>query len=574
MGRVVAGLLLFTLAGQAAWQRLQSGNFELYTSAGAGSGREVLQRLEQIRHVFETRTQQKNLTPLPVRVYVFRSDAEFRRFQVKENAAGYYQSAPDSDYIAMQLSGADLYRVVYHEYVHLLMRHSGVHVPVWLNEGTAEVYSTTEIHGSRVRIGELIPAHVATLRNESLIDLPTLLGVTHESPHYNERDKTGMFYAQSWALVHMLNFSPEYRAGMPNFLTLLLAGEEPRRVFRQAFGKSLRAVQEDLASYIRQDRFEGVRFEAEKLSSAPGRVPAAKLDDVDAELLLADLLIAIGRGEDAETSLQKLASAHPERADLQEALGDAAVRRDEDESARRHYERAIELGSRSGRLRYDYAMLLRDLNAPPEQVMASLREAVALDPKLFDARYLLGYLLLDRGKHLEAIEQLRVATELRPFRSAVWEHLALAHHQAGQKMEAVAAAQRARKLATTPEDISRTEATLSLVQSDAGSIVQAPATAGEPRIRWARPEGSGRIDGMLVQVDCLHDKARLHVVHSGRKTFLLIRDPGSVVLRNTGGVTTEFACGPVRNRPVLVEYRRKPDGSYGTAGNVLTLEFR
>ena len=573
MGRVVASLLLFALTAPAAWHRLHSGNFELYTSAGAGSGREVLHRLDQIRHVFETRTQQKNLTPLPVRVYVFRSEGEFRRFQVKENAAGYHQSAPDCDYIAMQLSGTDLYRVVYHEYVHLLMRHSGVHVPVWLNEGTAEVYSTTEVSGSRVRIGELIPSHVATLRNENLIDLPTLLAVTHDSPHYNERDKSGIFYAQSWALVHMLNFSPDYRTGMPNFLSMLLGGEEPGRAFQQAFGKSLRAVREDLASYLRQDRFEGVRFEAAKLQ-ATGRVPVEPIGDVDAELVLADLLIAIGRGEQAEASLQKLAAAHPERADLQEALGDAAVRRDEDERARRHYERAMELGSRSGRLRYDYAVLLRDLKAPPERVIESLVEAIALDPKLFDARYLLGYMLLDRGKHADAIEQLRAATELRPFRCAVWEHLALAYHQAGQKKEAVTAAQRARKLAATPEDISRTEATLNLVQSDTDSIVRVPVSGREPRVHWARPEGAGHIDGVLVQVDCLNDKARLHVIHEGRKTFLLVRDPNSVLLRNSGTVTTEFACGPVRNRAVRVEYRRAVDAAYGTAGDVSALEFR
>jgi tetratricopeptide (TPR) repeat protein len=566
MGRLVAALLLSGLAGQAAWLHLRSGSFDLYTSASAGNGREVLQRLEQIRHVFETRTQQKNLTPLPVRVYVFRSEPEFRRFQVKDNAAGYYQSAPDRDYIAMQLTGTDLYRVVYHEYVHLLMRHSGVHVPVWLNEGTAEVYSTTAIKGSRVRIGDLIPSHVSTLRSEPLIDLSILLMVTHDSPHYNERDKTGIFYAQSWALAHMLNFSAEYRAGMPNFLSILLSGDDPVRAFQQAFGKSLRSVREDLAAYIRQDRFAGVRFEAEKLPER-GRVPAESVEELDAELLLADLLIAIGRGEQAEAALQKLASAHPDRADLQEALGDAAVRRDEDERARRHYERALELGSRSGRLRYDYAMLLRELNAPAEQVMQSLRDAVLLEPKLFEARYLLGYMLLDQGKPVEAIEQLRAAVELRPFRCAAWEHLALAHLQAGQKKEALASAQRARKLAVTPEDISRTEATLSLIQSDTDSIVRAPVTTAEPRIHWARPDAEAQIDGLLIQVDCLRDKARLHVIHDGRRTFLKAG-------QGAGGPPAELACGPVQSRPVRITYKRIADRAWGTSGEVVTLQFR
>ena len=573
MGRLLAIFVVFALAGDAAWLHLQSGNFDVYTSAGAGNGREVLRRLEQIRNVFETRMQQKNLMPLPVHVYVFRSEGEFRQFRVKENAAGYYQSAPDRDYIAMHVGAADLYRIVYHEFVHLLMRHSGVHVPVWLNEGTAEVYSTTEIHGSHVRIGDLIPSHLATLRNQSLLDMPTLLSVTHASPHYNERDKTGIFYAQSWALAHMLNFAPEYQAGMPNFLSMLLAGEEPARAFQQAFGKSLNSVRNDLSSYIGKDRFAGVRFQAPNPGD-PGRVPAEPLGSVDAELRLADLLIAIGRSEQAESALRKLAAAHPDRADLEEALGDAAIRRREDQRGRLHYERAMQLGSPSGRLRYDYAMLLRELKAPREEVLRALREAIALEPRLFDAHYLLGYTLLDAGKHIEAIEHLKIAADLRPLRSAVWEHLALAHHQAGQKTEALGAAQRARKLAATPDEVARTEATLNLVQSDADSVVHAPVKDREAGVRWARPEGIASVDGLLIQVDCLQDKARLHVVHDGRKTFLLVRDAGSVVLRSAGGVTTEFACGPIRNRPVRVEYRAVTDASYGTAGEVTALEFR
>src|SRR5262245_6931865 len=143
-------MLIFTACASASWVRLESPQFELYSSAGAGSGRQALRRLEQIRSVFEARTQQKKLTPLPVRVFLFKSESEFRPFQVNENAAGYYSPGPDRDYIAMQADGTDLFRVVFHEYVHLMMRHAGVHVPVWLNEGTAEVYSTLDVHGSEV----------------------------------------------------------------------------------------------------------------------------------------------------------------------------------------------------------------------------------------------------------------------------------------------------------------------------------------------------------------------------------------------------------------------------------------
>src|SRR3954452_12509589 len=79
------------------WLRLKSEHFEVLTDAGAGSGREVLRRMEQIRHVFETRTKRSNLTPLPVRVFVFRGDADFRPYQVHAEAAGYYQPGTDRD---------------------------------------------------------------------------------------------------------------------------------------------------------------------------------------------------------------------------------------------------------------------------------------------------------------------------------------------------------------------------------------------------------------------------------------------------------------------------------------------
>ena len=129
----------------SAGSGFDSPDFEVLTNAGAGVGRDVLRRFEQIRHVFESRTGRGSLTPLPVRVFVFRNEPGFHQYQVNPNSAGYYQAGQERDYIAMHISGADLYRVVYHEYTHLLLRHAGYQVPVWFNEGTAELFSTADV---------------------------------------------------------------------------------------------------------------------------------------------------------------------------------------------------------------------------------------------------------------------------------------------------------------------------------------------------------------------------------------------------------------------------------------------
>jgi len=526
--------------------------------------------MEQIRHVFETRTQRQNLTPLPIRIFVFKSPADFRPFQVNENAVGYYQAGAEHDYIAMLANGSDLYRIVFHEYVHLLMRHAGVHVPVWFNEGTAEVYSTTEVSGRDIRIGDLIPVHIATLRTEKMLDLPTLLSVDHHSPWYNEREKTGIFYAQSWALVHMLNFSPEYQPGMPNFLSLLFSGEDPARALQQAFGKSPAAALNDLTSYIRQDRFAGVRFTAPKLEGLK-KIPAEPVAETESEMVLADLLLALQRTGPAEAALEKLARAYPENSEIEAALGDVSLQKKEDQRARERYERAMRLGNRNPRLRYSYAMVLRELNASDEAVIGALREAVALDGRMFDARYLLGYTLLKTGRYGAAMDELRAAGELQPYRSAVWEHLALACHYAGRRDEAKAAALKARKLASTAEEIERAEGTLRLVESSPDSIVQRRGLerhveAGPPVIR---------AEGLLTQIDCMGERARLQIAARGTRLFLLVQDPGNIVLRNAGAAWTEFTCGPLPGaRRVLVDYRPVVNATYGTSGEVAAIEFR
>jgi Flp pilus assembly protein TadD len=577
-------LAAFTMSAEDRWVRLVSQNFELYTDAGAVTGRETLRRFEQIRHVFETRTQRKNLSPLPVRIFVFKSEADFRPYQVREYAAGYYQAGHERDYIAMHASGPDVYRVVFHEYVHLILRHAAVNVPVWFNEGTAELYSTLDLSGPEIRIGDLIPAHILTLRTEKMLDIATLVAVDHESSHYNERGKSGIFYAQSWALAHMLNFSPEYQPGVTNFLEMVLAGEPHQAAFQRAFGKTQSDVLNDLARYIRQDRFVGVRVRGARVDNIR-KTPAEAVQPVSASLLLADLLVSIGKDDRAESIYARLAADYPTMPEVQIALGDAALRKNRDVDARRHYERAIELGSSSGRLHYDYAMLLRETGSPGEQVLRHLRESVRLDPKLFEAHHFLGYLSLREERFAEAIQHLRSAAELQPQRAAVWENLALAYHYSGSREKARAAARTARRVASNREEIERAEATLNLIESadlTVHNLPDAPVVAiarsssktdeGTNTLRGAKSDI--RIEGILTQVDCLGSSARLHLLSGNGQVFLLVKDPGSVYLKNAAAVSMDFACGEIRPRAVAVEYKAGRSVSYGTAGEVTAIEFR
>jgi Flp pilus assembly protein TadD len=551
------------------WLRLHSEHFEVLTAAGAANGREVLRRFEQIRHVFETRTNRSNLTPLPVRVFVFRGESEFERFQVNRGIAGYYQPGTDRDYIAMQVSGADTYRVVYHEYTHLLLRHAGYRVPVWFNEGIAELFSTADVGKSEVRVGDLIPSHVATLRNQRLLEIPTLGAVDQDSPFYNERGKSGIFYAQSWALVHMLNFAPEYRTGVANFVELILAGEDTVGAFRQAYGKTPAAVGQDLKSYLDGGRFEGLRFRTTKFDV--GGLTAEPLRAVTARLALADLLSSINKLDEARLEYRRLEASSPDDIEVLVALGQFAVRSDDFAGARLYLERAFQAGRPTAGVYYDYAVVLRRLNEPEAVVISNLEQAVRLDDRQFDAHSYLGYLHLQGERFDAAVRHFKRASELQPRRVSVWENLAVAHHRAGQKDQARAAARMARRSAIGPEEVARIDALLDFIESDADKIVVAPQI--KHRENAVATPATLQLEGFLTQVDCLGRRARLHVVTSTGKVLLLVRDPGAVQLSGAISAQTAFACGPSNARPVVVSYRPETHRTYGTSGVVQSLRF-
>jgi len=44
-----------------------------------------------------------------------------------------------------------------------------------------------------------------------------LVSVAHDSPEYNEKNRAGLFYAQSWLTAHMMLLRNDYRERCPQF---------------------------------------------------------------------------------------------------------------------------------------------------------------------------------------------------------------------------------------------------------------------------------------------------------------------------------------------------------------------
>ncbi len=552
----------------AGWIRLESPHFELYTDAGSRRGQSILERLELVRHAFAGAPGSPVLAPLPVRVLLLASAGAFRPLRASESTVGFFQSGPERNYIVLHWAGEPTERVAAHEYVHLLLNHTTVTLPRWLEEGTAEFYSTLRAEGDSLAVGAPIFAHLQTLRRTPWLDASTLTAVTRDSPFYNQPDKAALFYAQSWALVHMLHLSEHYRGAMPRFVELLEQGTPA--AFVEAFGKPLETALRDLERYLAAGRFTVIRIPVESLGNRQITGPRPVADE-ESLLVRAELLLDMGREEQAARLYRRLAAGHPDSPAVHTALGALALRRGDYAAARRHLGRAVELGEPGARTHFEYAMLLRDSGGAPAEVLASLRKAVELNPRFAEAHFMLGGALLKIGRRSEAIAHLQKAASLLPRQSSLWHALALALEEAGRTEEARWAAWRALGAAASSAEEEMARAALRKMGAPHASPRPDRSSALPPS--WQPAKGE-TIAGELIQVDCLDGAARLFVRLDRRTVALLIGQPSEVRIRNAPAGRLDLRCGPQVSTRAVVEYVARPDPRYGTDGDVIAIQLQ
>ena len=302
---VVAGLA----QAEPKWVKLRSANFELLTSAGERAGRRTIQQFERTRSFFQQAMQLEESNSKPVRIVLFRSKKEYSPYRPGEVADAYYLSTRDADLIVL-VAGSEL-SVAIHEYVHLLVRHSGLRLPLWINEGWRTCTRPWRQVGGRVVVGHVPPARIATLRREKWVPLEQVLLADHDSQHYTEKERAGKFYAESWALTHMLSLSSEYQSKLWEVLEALTAGTSSVAALEAVYGMPIENLQRELRSYVHRDRLSGLVFDIklEKSAEQPSAEPATGLE---VGLLLADLLAGTKKTEAARAMYEKVSSENPE----------------------------------------------------------------------------------------------------------------------------------------------------------------------------------------------------------------------------------------------------------------------
>ena len=255
LGLLVGATWVSLALAAEGWVEVRSPSFTVVSDGSEKDARKVVLQFEQVRALLQEVWPGARVdTVRPVTILAVRDEGGLRAllpaFWEKKGTfhpAGIFVSAPDRNWVALRMDVARFreddeawdnpYLIVFHEYVHLVLRLNFDSLPVWLNEGLAEFWGNTIIEGDRVYEGRHVPYHLQTLRQRTPLSLAALFAVTQGSPAYSEENRATIFYAESWALVHYLVLGSDERRGQINrFAALLQAGRPASEAGQEAFG--------------------------------------------------------------------------------------------------------------------------------------------------------------------------------------------------------------------------------------------------------------------------------------------------------------------------------------------------
>ena len=483
----IALLFITVLSGQRVvvakdpWISVQSRNFFLVGNGSEKDIRQVGVRLEQFRDVFTRLFPKVQFTsPVPTTVIVFKSNSSYKPFKPNPNVAGYFQPGPDVNYISLttELEGTqNPFTVIFHEYTHLLVNNTLRNAPLWFNEGLAEYYSTFTISDDqKFVLGSPIANHVFLLRESKMLPLRTLFAVDHKSPHYNERDKQSIFYAQSWALMHYLIIGKAGRADqLATFVNQITANVPLEEAFQQAFQMTIETMEKELREYIRQSRYNILRGHFERKLDTDKSLQTAPISEADAQAYLGDLLLHSNR-KDCEVYLKKALALDPASVMANAAMGMAKVREGKTDEALTFLERAVTANSQNYLAHYYYGVALSGVNSgqpvsglAPEtasKIRQHLLKAIELRPDYPATYSLLGFVSLVTGNNLdEAKTFVSRALRASPGRSELLYTLGQLYMRSGDYKQARQLLEQVAKSATDDGHRHSAEAMLAQLRS-------------------------------------------------------------------------------------------------------------
>lgn len=629
-------ILLFCSNSASAkdeWLQVKSKNFEIIGNADEKELRRVAGKLEQFREVFRQLLPNLKFTsPVPTTVVVFKNGKSFDPFKPVDQSgkpnewiAGYFLKGEDINYIVLSTEGEkeQTYSTIFHEYTHFLIDNAigRGKIPPWLNEGLAEYYEKFKIEDDqKVTLGALNNDHLALLGRGGLLPLDKLFNTDYYSLNSQEARRAGIFYAQSWALIHFLKHANNgaRRPQLDKFINLIVNGKRNADAFREAFNTDYGTMLADLIEYVAQRKFFALTANFKEKLNFEKTIATFPLDEADSKATLGDLLLHARRLDEAEPLLRQALALKPNSVQANISLGLVRMRKRDSVEARKFLKRAIELDDKSWLAHFQYAYALSREGMTDEgfvtrydkdiaaEIKSELKKAIALNPDFAESYNLYAFVSSIRNEDIdEALRFIKKALEVSPGNQ---RYLIRASEVLLRKEDFAQARTIAQKVFDTASDarmrlyaqntlarINSTEAQLNAIKNppidkpNSEGISDKPLSEEEiaQRNREATNEGLNqslrklragerRILGFITKIECAAGRIEFTVNSSGHAMKFLAKDFESLFLMSFSpdSADTELGCGTIEKDVfAVVTYLPVPNTKAAPAGEIVAVEF-
>lgn len=248
---------------------LQTRHYVLHTDVSPEFARDLGERLDAMYEEYTRRLGAfGSASADQLHVYVFDKKSDYMLFidDRLPNTGGVYIPAKNCLAAYLETQGRDaLRRTLQHEAFHQFAnRLISPNLPVWVNEGIAQLFEEGIYTGSRFIVEQVPPRRLRQLQddlnNRRLIPFRDFVFMDHKTwaGNMRDRDRGSSQYNQAWAMVHFLVYAqdpntrrPLYRERFFRMLTQVKAGVDAKDAFRANFGENFTAFTDRFMAYTR-----------------------------------------------------------------------------------------------------------------------------------------------------------------------------------------------------------------------------------------------------------------------------------------------------------------------------------
>lgn len=536
------------------WIILKSGPFEVYSQAGDKAARERLNDLEQFREGFANVIGKKDLKlGWPLRLIIYKKQTPVPAGQIALGRDAYMVALPEN---------SGLPPTTKKQLARLLLDQNTNRLPESVENGLIELFSTLEIDGARLTLGE--------------------------PPPVGERSR-------DWARMHMLAVNPTYGGRTRVVINVLEQSPDFDAAYRNAYEKKRADIEKELDDYMKAGNYSTTNVSGRAMS--PRDFHPQDLDSATGRLAHADLLLAMKKYDQAKAEYTALHGA-----EAAEGLGLVAVAQGNKDDARMLLSSAAQAGMKSAQGWLNLALLESDV----EKTRKELQDAAAANPAWGEPwRQLAKF----HPNPAQQVTDLKKATSLEPRNIVYWEELAKAAIAANDFSTAAKAWSGAERAAPNDEERAKIQAVRLHVEQERADYEEAQrkkaaedAAREVERVRQqsmaeihaaedaarkkenpngeAVPKatvwmdelnGNGKVDGVLQRFDCQGKASRLVIqTTDGKMARIAVPDMAQVGISGAEKV----ACGAQNPaRRVSVQFVAQPNKRLGTLGNATIIEF-